>query len=279
MAVLGKLFRNANTNCFNPNSQGKSKRTCLLQLLIFFGILSFVIIFPNSIFSQSQDSLLHKLDSHYYYPSQLGLKKITAKVQWLQKDLKSSRPKFVSHPEVIFYWDVQSRERIFQVDPKLQGISETQREEIRNFFLNYREVILPRRLTQTLSGFKLNRMKETSLQTIAEYQSPDMNDEIQKYNVEVDSKLWRISKINIKRKSPPYRVVSHFKYIQKEGRWLTSETLAEFDLGKHSYSERTTYSYQNTSGFWLPVKIDQTFKKGRENIHSYQFLINQYQIN
>jgi hypothetical protein len=279
MTVLRKFLQGVKTNHSHTGVREKTGSPCFLKFLLFFGILSLVVNFPHSAFSQSQDPLLQKLDSHYYYPSQLGLKKLTAKIKWLQKDLRASQPKFVSHPDVVFYWDIQSRQRIFQVDPLLKGITETQREKTKKFFLNYREVILPRMLNQTLSGFKFNGAKKSPSQTMAEYQSPQKQDEVQKYILEINSEFWRIPKINIERKSPPYRVTSHFKYIQKEGKWLISETLSRFDLGKKSYSEKTSYTYQTFSGYWLPVEINQIFKKGQEDVHSYRFLINKYQIN
>ena len=251
----------------------------MLRFLLFLSVSSLLINLPYSALSQSTDPLLQKLDSHYYYPSQLGLKKLTAKVKWLQKDLAASQLNFISHPEVLFFWNIESGERRFQVDPRLKELTETRREEIKKFFLNYQEVILPRSLNQTLSGFKFNGTKKSPSQTIAEYQSPRNQDENQKYILNIDPKHWRISKFDIERKVPPYKVVSHFKYIQKESRWLVSETLARFDLGRDSYSETTSYTYQKISGFWLPVKINQTFKKGHDVVHSYRFLFSDYQIN
>ena len=168
-------------------------------------------------FSSISDPLLQKLDSRYYYPSQLGLKKLKAKVKWLQKDLTSSQLDFISHPEVLFSWNAESGERSFQIDPRLKGLTETRREEIKNFFLNYREVILPRSLSQTLSGFKLNRTEKT-------LHRPPSNINHSRSRMELKSIFWKsiqnigeypksISKETLHR----IEVVSHFKYIQREG--------------------------------------------------------------
>lgn len=260
----------------NIRSHRKNKRTYIFQILLFIGIF---FNLPYSAFALSQDPLLQKLDSHYYYPSQLGLKKLTAKIKWLQKDLKTSQQNFISHPSVLFSWNAESEERRFQVDPRLKELTEARREEIKNFFLNYREVILPRTLSETLSGFKSNRANKAYFKETFEYQSPFKNDDIQKYSLDINPEFWRISKIDLKRRTPPYNVTSDFKYIKKEDKWLVSETLARFDLGRDSYSEKTSYTYRKIMGFWLPVKIDQVFKKGLNIVHSYRFLISDYQIN
>lgn len=257
----------------------KTSLACFLQFLLSFGILSLLIHLPYSVFAQSSDPLLQKLDAHYYYPSQLGLKKLTAKVKWLQKDLSASQPKFISHPEVLFSWDIQSDMRVFQVNPQLKGLTKTKKGEIENFFVNYQEVILPRRLSRTLFGFKSSRENKAFFKTTVKYQSPYKYNEIQTYSLDINSEHWSISKINIGKKTPPHSVVSQFKYIQREGKWLVSETLARFDLGRNSYSEKTSYTYQKKMRFWLPVKIDQIFKKGQDVVHSYRFLLSDYQIN
>ncbi len=260
----------------NTKPWKRTRYTGSIRLLIF---LSFLIALPCSAFSQSPHPLLEKLDSHYYYPSQLGLKKLSVKVKWLQKDLASSQLNFISHPEVSFFWDINSGIRRFQIDPRLRGLTDSRREEIESFFLNYREVILPRSLNQMLSGFKFNGIQKFPSQTIAEFQSPRSQDETQKYILNIDSKHGRISKLNIERRNPPYKVVSYFKYSKKEGKWLVSETLAQFDLGRDSYSETTSYTYRKIDGFWLPTKINQILKKGREVVHFYSFLISDFQIN
>lgn len=270
----------------NIKTQGKTRRSRLFRFLLIFCFSCIPIHLPDPAFSQSPDitfqkpdTLLQKLDSHYYYPSQLGLKKLRARVKWLEKDLASSQLNFISHPEVLFFWSVESGMRQFQVDPRFKDLTDDRKEEIKNFFLNYREVILPRKLNQTLSGFNFKGTQKFSSQTIAEYESPRSNDDNQKYFLNIDQKHWRISKFNIERKAPPYQVVSHFKYIQKEGRWLVSETLARFDLGRDSYLETTSYTYRKIDGFWLPKKISQTLKKGADLVRSYRFLLSDYHIN
>ena len=266
-------------NEFKPKTHGKIRNVRFPRYYLLLGILSLLASLPCSAFSQPPDPLLQKLDSHYYYPSQLGLKKLTAKVQWLQKDLRAAEPKLVSHPEVLFSWDAQSDARLFQVDPRLKGLTQTQKKEIENLFQNYREVVLPRSLSQTLYGFKSNQADKAFFKTTLEYQSPYKHDEIQTYSLNINAEQWRISKINIARRTPPHNVVSEFKYIQREGKWLASEILARFDLGRDSYSEKTSYLYQKIMGFWLPVKIEQVFKKGSYVVHSYRFLLSDYQIN
>lgn len=276
MVTSRQNFYAIQKNDLTTNIQGSTKSTKFLRFLLIFSIF---ITPPYFAFSQSPDPLLQKLDSRYYYPSQLGLKKLKTTVKWLQKDLAASQLNFISHPEVVFSWNVESGERRFQIDPRLKGLTETRREEIKNLFANYREVILPRSLSQILLGFKSNRTDKAFFKTTVEYQSPYKHDEIQTYSLDIDPEHWRISKINIERKTPPHNVISHFKYIQREGKWLVSETLARFDLGKDSYSERTSYTYQRIMGFWLPAKINQIFKKGPDVVHSYRFLLNDYQIN
>jgi hypothetical protein len=276
---LQKVSHNTPTDCLNHNVRRINGNVCLLRILLGFGILSLLTHLPHSTFAQSPDPLLQKLDSHYYYPSQLGLKKLTTKVRWLQKDLIASQPKFIPHPEVLFSWDVESDVRVFQVVTDRKGLSRTQREEVEGFFQNYREVILPRRLNQILSGFRQNQAHRSFFQTTVEYHSRQKQSEIQKYSLNINSEHWRISQINLERKNPPYKVASDFKYIQREGKWLVSETLARFDLGKDSYSEKTSYTYQKIMGFWLPVKMNQVFKKATHVLHSYRFLFSDHKIN
>jgi len=266
------------SNCTSLKIRRKLERIELLRLLLFAGLIIFFICFPYSAFSQSPDPLIQKLDSHYYYPSQLGLRSLAARITWLQKDLTASPQKLISHPEVLFSWNIESDVRIFEVDPRRKGLDENRKEEIENFFQNYREVILPRSLGQTLSGYKFIRSQKSPSLITVEYQSLHKQDEVQKYILEIDTKFWRLFKINIQKKSPPYRATSKFKYIKKEGQWLVSETLARFEMGKDSYSEKTSYTYQKTMKFWLPSKINQVFKKGDDVLHNYQFLINDHLI-
>ena len=251
----------------------------MLRLLFVFCISFISINIVSSAFCQAPDSLLQKLDSHYYYPSQRGLKKLSVKVKWLQKDLASSQLNFISHPGVLFSWNIQTGERRFQIDPRLKGLTDARIEEINNFFLNYREVILPLSLNQTLSGYQFKGTKKSFTHTLAEYQSLRNQEENQKYILKIDSEHWRISKFEIERKAPPYRINSHFKYIQRDGKWLVSETIARFDLGKSSYSEITSYTYRKIGRFWLPARINQVFKRGSDEVHSYSFLFTDYQIN
>lgn len=257
----------------------KTGSACLLRLQLLLGFSSFLLILSNSAFSQSPDAFIQKLDSHYYYPSQSGLKKLSVKVKWLQKDLKSTQLSFISHPEVLFFWNADSGERRFIVDPRLRDLTKARRSEIENFFLNYREAILPRRLSQTLSGFKPSPPNKAYFKTTVVYQSPFKSDEIQKYSLDINSEHWRISKIDLERKTQPRNVVSDFKYIQKEGKWLVSETLARFDVGRDSYTEKTSYTYKKQAGFWLPEKINQVFKRGDHVQYIYRFLFSDYQIN
>ena len=264
-------------NSLTTKPQGRTKRFYFSLYLLLLGVLSPFL--PCSAFSQSSDPLIQKLDSYYYYPSHLGLKKLTAKIHWLQKDLKAAESKFISHPAVLFSWDTQSDVRLFQVDPKIKGLAKNKKEEIESQLRNYGEVLLPRSLSQTLAGFKPKQADKAFFKTTVVYQSPYKSDEIQTYSLDIDSEQWRISKIDIARRTPPHNVTSRFKYIQKEGKWLTSETLARFDLGGVSYSEKTSYTYRKIMGFWLPVKIDQDFKKGRDVMHSYRFLLSDHQIN
>jgi hypothetical protein len=244
----------------NTNFQRKTSAAGFLLFFLYFGILSILHLLPSSADAQSSDPLLQKLDSHYYYPSQLGLKKLSARIQWLQKDLGVSQSKFIPHPDVLFSWSVKSDARLFKADSNRKGLSEARKKEIEIFFQNYREIILPRRLYQTLRGFKLLREKKAFFKTTVEYQSPFKSDEIQKYSLDIDSKHWRISQINLKRKTPPYNVVSDFKYIQREGKWLVSETLARFNLEKDSYSEKTSYTYQK-KGTLASRKNESSFKE------------------
>ena len=251
----------------------------LTRVFWLASISIFLILNPYSVHSQPSGPLLQKLDSHYYYPSQLGLKKLTAKVKWLEKDLASPELNFISRPEVVFIWNKHTGERRFQIDPRLKHLAQDRKEEIERFFRNYREVILPRSLSQTLSGFKFYETQKFPSQTIVEYQSLRNQDEIQKYVLNIDPKFWKVSKLNIQRKNPPFQVVSFFKYFKKEGKWLVSETLSQFDMGRDSYSETTSYTYQKINGFWLPTRINQVFKKGRDVAHSYLFLFSDYQFN
>lgn len=256
------------------------KRSAFFSRFLLIFIFSIIPLhLPDFAYSQSSDPLLQKLDSHYYYPSQLGLKNLTAKIKWLQKDLAASPPKFIAHPEVLFHWDADSDARTFQIAPRSIEMTEAKKEEVKQFFLNYREAILPRSLKQMLSGFKLNGTSKSQSWTVAEYQSLRTQDEIQKYILYVDPKKRRISKFDIERKTPPYKVSSHFRYIQKEGQWLVSESRARFESGRDSYSETTSYIYRKVLGIWLPAKINQVLKKGRDEVSSYRFLLSEYQVN
>jgi len=100
-----------------------------------------------------------------------------------------------------------------------------------------------------------------------------------KYELFIDTKKWRISKIHIRQNQEPRSIEGKFFYTRRDSQWVVAETLSEFTVKDQTYTEKTEYIYKNIQTFWLVNKIKQTVKQDGHLIRSYRILLNDYKIN
>ena len=69
----------------------------------------------------------------------------------------------------------------------------------------------------------------------------DFND----YELFVDEKKWRISKMILRQNQEPKKIEGKFFYARKAGKWVVEETHSIFKVNSQKYIEKTKYKYKN----------------------------------
>ena len=140
-------------------------------------------------------------------------------------------------------------------------------------------MIIPLTLQERLSRFK-GKVKQTWKNKIQiDFESQDLNDQINKYSFFINLKNWFIRKMKIYQNNGPREVKVELSYIQKEGLWLLFESLTQFKLDGQTFEENTWYFYRRVQSFWLVNKMKQTLKQNDQIVQSYIFRMNNYQLN
>jgi len=224
------------------------------------------------------DQIISSLDQHYYYPQRAGLTRLVAHVEWLSMDVASEARSYFPNLGFHFVWekDTEGSRRHFKVTENPGLFSSDQANHILE---NYKDHLVPRMLRKKLAKYrgKIRNPKKETINLSLETQAPD--EAIQRYEFLIDSKLWRIQKIQVHQKNDPKEVEGSFKYIHRDGKWLVTESLSTFTLGGTTFSEKTNFLFKKVAGFWLAHKITQTVKRGDRTELSYTFKVKKFEIN
>ena len=250
---------------------------------VCFAAAAALLIFSPSILlaDSNADRIISSLDQHYYYPQRTGLTRLVAHVEWLRMDVASETRSYLPNPDFHFVWekDVGGSRRHFKVTENPGLFSSEQTNHILHILENYKDHIVPRTLKKRFANYTgtIRNPKKETINLSLETQAPD--EAIQRYELLIDSKSWRIQRIQIHRKNDPKEVKGSFKYIRQNGKWLVTESFSTFTLGEKPFSEKTNFLFKNIAGFWLPYKITQTVRRGDRTELSYIFKIKKFEIN
>ncbi len=250
---------------------------------VCFAAAAALLIFSPSILlaDSNADRIISSLDQHYYYPQRTGLTRLVAHVEWLRMDVASETRSYLLNPGFHFVWEKETggSRRYFKVTESPGLLSSEQTNHILHILENYKDHIVPRTLKKRFAnylGTTRNPKKET-INLSLDTQAPD--EAIQRYELLIDSKSWRIQKIQVHQKNDPKEVKGSFKYIHRDGKWLVTESLSTFTLGETTFSEKTNFLFKKVAGFWLAHKITQTVKRGDRTELSYIFKVKKIEIN
>jgi hypothetical protein len=232
---------------------------------------------PPPVLAQiDSNQILRKLDSAYYYPQKNGLTGLIATVVWEKGVFGGDNYK--KSPSVKFSWNNVSDNRTFKVTGQSLKLPPKKQAGLLQFFSNYKEVLLPQTLTKKFSGYP-GKVTHGNFGSRINLEIRDFKDGVSRYSLFVNDKLRNVSRMLIDRIEAPTKVFGAFKYIQKNGRWLVSESIARFDLGGEPYVEKTRYYYGQIENIWLVNRIDQTLIKGGKELSRFIFKIKDYLLN
>jgi hypothetical protein len=249
---------------------------------VCFAVAALLIFFPSILLADTNaNRIISSLDQHYYYPQRTGLTRLVAHVEWLTMDVASETRSYLPNPGFHFIWekDTGGSRRHFSVTGNSGLLSSEQTNRILHILENYKDHLVPRTLKKKLAKYrgKIRNPKKETINLSLEAQAPD--EAIQRYEFLIDSKSWRIQKIQVHQKSDPKKVEGSFKYIHRDGKWLVTESLSTFTLGGTTFSEKTNFLFKKVAGFWLAHKITQTVKRGDRTELSYTFKVKKFEIN
>ncbi len=241
-----------------------------------------LVFFPSILLADSySDRIISSLDQHYYYPQRTGLTRLVAHVEWQRMDVASETRSYLPNPSFQFVWekDTGGARRHFKITGSPGRLSSEQTNHILHILENYKDHLVPRTLRKKLAKYrgKIRDLKKETINLSLETQAPD--EAIQRYEFLVDSKSWRIQKIQAHQKNSPKEVEGSFKYTHRDGKWLVTESLSTFTLGETTFSEKTNFLFKKVAGFWLAHKITQTVKRGDRTELSYIFKVKKFEIN
>lgn len=248
----------------------KRSKHCFL----FWGILLLCLSFPTSIFGQTDShKVLRDLDSTYYYPQNNGLTSLVATVIW-----EKGGDEFKINPSLKFSWNGVSDKRTFKVTGQSLKIPSEKQNSLLQFFSNYKEVLLPKTLTEKFSRY-LGKIAHGNFGTRINFEIDDFQDGVSRYSLFINDKQRNVSRMLIDRIEAPTKIVGAFKYIQKSGHWLVSESVARFNFGGQPHVEKTLYYYGQIENIWLVNRIEQTLSKEGKEISRYIFRVKDYLLN
>tara|TARA_B100000315_G_scaffold112081_1_gene102774 strand:+ start:285 stop:1028 length:744 start_codon:yes stop_codon:yes gene_type:complete len=203
----------------------------LVFVLLFF--------FPLESWGLDAETVIKKLDNHYYYVQDYGVKKLTATVQW------------ELNPKIKYIWKYPDNERfeVIALDDQ-----QNRKEDILEFIKNYRDTFVPKKVAGTLAGYRLKTITELDNAVYLEYATKKRTQKIKRYTLWVDNEKLRIRKMEV---SVGDAVISNkMTYIKKKGKWLVSSIHADYRTdGKTIPFLKSEFFYKKVKNFWLLSKI------------------------
>jgi len=251
--------------------------------LIVFLIASHNLFTTPSISSAQSEikNLLNKLDSHYYYPQKKGLTSISAKLTWEQQDTSAKNTFFFKKPDSRFKGKLSNHifEKKIISSSGNQNLSNNEKTEYINILNNYLDAFIPKTLYEQFLNFKGQIKRPHKNKIILELMGKTSIENTKQYELFIDGKKWRISKIHIRQNQEPKSIEGNFFYTRRDSQWVVKETLSEFTVNNQTYIEKTEYTYKNLQNLWLVKKIKQTVKQEGHLIRSYRIQLNDYKVN
>ena len=231
---------------------------------------------------ENAGKILKDLDAHYYYPQKQGLKKLSVQVQWEQLDVITDSGMYLKNPPLVFNWEKEasgSSHGVFKFADDSFEVSKERKRELLNMLENYKEVLIPKTLTEKMSGH-VGKIKTARKQKrLLEFSSNNPQAPVRQYDLMVDLKQKHVRKIRIERNEAPLEVKSEVRYTEKSGKWLIAESRSRFRVGAMDYDETTEYVYRRAGKFWLVGKMTQTIKSDDRIIQSFVFRFSNYRAN
>ena len=210
-----------------------------LTVMIVKIVLILLFFSPLSSWGLEAETVIKKLDNHYYYVQDYGLKKLTATVQW------------EINPDIKYIWKSPDIEKF-----EINALDDQQgrKAEILEFIENYRDTFVPKKVATTLAGYRLKRMTDLENTVYLKYTTKEQRQKIKEYTLWVDKEKFRIRKMEV---SVGDTVISNkMTYIKKKGKWLVSSIHADYRRGGKTLPFlRSDFFYKKVSNFWLLSKI------------------------
>jgi hypothetical protein len=250
------------------------------MILAMFVIL-LTNLFPSASLAQSKiEQLLNKLDDHYYYPQNKGLIRISSQLEWKQENIISEEKLITKKPDFIFEGKLNDKTFEKRVKPasSSKNTSSEKLTQYIEFLNNYLDMFLPKTLREKFvhhEGRIGSRIgEETKL--LFKKKLP-MKDFIE-YELFIEKKKWRISKIIVRQNKEPKKMEGKFFYSRKGGKWVVDETVSVYKINGKEFTEKTTYKYTRSRSIWLVYKINQSVKQDGYTILSYKFKLNDHKL-
>jgi len=252
------------------------------KLMLTIVTVYLAILFPSVSFAQSKvEQLLSKLDENYYYPQNKGLIKVSSQLEWEQKNVNSEKVLTIKKPNFIFKGELIGGKFDKKITPLigLKNKSDQNITEHIGFLNNYLDVFLPKTLREKFIHYKGTIGSRVGSETVLILKKIGSIQDFNDYELFVDEKKWRISKMILRQNREPKKIEGNFFYALKSGKWVVEETLSIFKVDSQKYMEKTKYKYKSLHSFWMVSKIKQTVMQEGNMILLYKFKLNHYKLN
>ncbi|SVC62914.1 uncharacterized protein METZ01_LOCUS315768 [marine metagenome] len=249
-------------------------------ILVVLSIIGTNFFAPVSSAQSKVEQLLNKLDENYYYPQKKGLVRISSQLQWEQENIGSKKIFAIKKPDFIFEGEFDGK--TFRKRIKSYGIKKnTSEEEVIEsikFLNNYLDAFFPKTLREKFVHYKgiIGFRGASEIRLLLKKTEP--TDDFNEYELFIDKKKWRISKIIVRQNQDPKKVEGKFFYAQKDEKWVVAETLSSFEINGHEFIEKTKYKYRAIESLWLVHEVNQTVKQDGNMILSYRFNLNDHKL-
>ena len=240
-----------------------------------------VILFPSMSSAQSKvEQLLNKLDENYYYPQNKGLIKMSSQLEWEQENIKSQKVLTLKKPNFIFEGELIGEIFEKKIKPaiNLRYKSDENINESIEFLNNYLDAFLPKTLREKFIYYKGTMGSRVGSETVLFLKKIGSIQDFNDYELFIDEKKWRISKMILRQNREPKKIEGKFFYTRKSGKWVVEETLSIFKVNSQKYIEKTKYKYRILHSFWMVSKIKQTVMQEGDKILSYKFNLTDYKL-
>jgi len=251
------------------------------KLILALVIVYLAILFSSVSSAQSNvEKLLNKLDENYYYPQNKGLIKISSQLEWEQKNVKSKKVLTIKKPNFIFEGELIGEIFEKKIKPaiNLKNKSDENITESIEFLNNYLDAFFPKTLREKFIHYKGTIGSRVGSEAVLILKKIGSIQDFNDYELFIDEKKWRISKMVLRQNREPKKIEGKFFYARKAGKWVVEETLSIFKVNSQKYMEKTKYKYRSLHSFWMVSKIKQTVMQEGNMILSYKFNLNDYKL-